>query len=122
MTVCALTILVVVPVLSLADGSFVPGASDRSAVLQQSAPPPVLVSPALVPAKKKPLEKLFTPVAPPRVAPAPQNSSPAGTPRVICGTQVIPGNPAADRKFVAPMPETDVTFTLRTVRPPVCRP
>jgi hypothetical protein len=40
-------------------------------------------------------------------------------PRVVCGTTIFPADPRIDQGFVKPAPPG--TFTLRAVRPPVCR-
>lgn len=50
------------------------------------------------------------------------DGAPAGlvTPTVVCGTVVVPVDPAVDRRMVKPVP-SDAAYTMRTIKPPVCR-
>ena len=47
---------------------------------------------------------------------------PAQTPRVLCGTTLIPADPKLDAKILRPVPEGDGSkFTLKFVTPPACQ-
>jgi hypothetical protein len=58
-----------------------------------------------------------SPDTPPRRLIGGRQSSPP--PRVVCGTTIIAADPRIDEGFVKPAPSGN--FTLRAVRPPVCR-
>ena len=67
-------------------------------------------------ARTAPFERRFKPIAP--VTP-PQRTVGRTGPRVVCGTVVIPVDPAVDPRILKPVP-AGVTFAVRTVAPTIC--
>lgn len=75
--------------------------------------------------KRDPYRNLFRPPARlQNVRPTPPRPALAQPlkPKVVCGMVVIPADPNVDPKIFARVPATRQTFTMRTVRPPVCKP
>jgi len=57
----------------------------------------------------------------PPSTPAPESAAPRSTgPRIVCGTVVVPVDAAVDPAMVKSVP-TDSAFTMRTIKPPLCR-
>ena len=61
-------------------------------------------------------QRLFTPTTP---VTSPQGAGVRTGPRVVCGTVVVPVDPAVDPRILRPVP-TDVTFAMRSIVPPLC--
>jgi hypothetical protein len=45
----------------------------------------------------------------------------AAKPAIICGMTVVPADPKVDPKMTVAAPERGVTFTMRAVRPTICK-
>ena len=45
---------------------------------------------------------------------------PRQPPRIVCGMTVIPVDPSFDANIRRPVPPPGTTFTIKTVKPPVC--
>jgi hypothetical protein len=68
--------------------------------------------------QKKPAQK------PPNIdwnwrPPADKNST--AKPTVVCGMTLVPADPKVDARMRVPAPDSGVTFTLRSVQPPICK-
>jgi hypothetical protein len=69
--------------------------------------------------QKKPSQK------PPKIdwnwrPPADKNST--AKPTVVCGLTLVPADPKVDARMMrVPAPDSGVTFTLRSVQPPICK-
>ena len=69
--------------------------------------------------QKKPSQK------PPKIdwnwrPPADKNST--AKPTVVCGMTLVPADPKVDARMMrVPAPDSGVTFTLRSVQPPICK-
>lgn len=59
---------------------------------------------------------LFQPASPIATA-APRAQS-----RVVCGTTLVPGDPAIDPKMLMPRASKGVEHTIRAIDPPICNP
>ena len=67
-------------------------------------------------ARSAPFERLVKPTTP---VPSPQVAVVGPRPRVVCGTVVVPVDPAVDPRILRPVP-TGVTFAVRTIATAVC--
>jgi hypothetical protein len=75
--------------------------------------------------KKNPYNNLFAPrVQEPRPDPVPPSTGPATppAPKVVCGTLLVPADPAVDPKMRVRPPDTGVRYSGRTIAPPLCKP
>lgn len=96
--------------------------------LAQMLTAPAAFRPTLAPGDTRPgrapFERLFAvarqqaPRPTPRTLEAEQDLP--GRTTVVCGTVVIPADPSVDPRMVRPVP-ADTAFTMRAVKPPVCR-
>lgn len=68
-----------------------------------------------------PYKKLFKPRELKQVAQPPAQAVEAGRPRVVCGMTLIPVDPDTDPKFTKPIPDSATSYTMRVLRPPVCK-
>ena len=59
--------------------------------------------------------------APLLVTPRGDRQAPA-RPRVVCGTRLIPADPAIDPKIRVGPPDTGTAHSMRSLTPPVCQP
>lgn len=100
--------------LALVPAALEAGAPD-GVEAQLPAPPP------LIPERQRPRAPLF-PTPPVRVPTAPSPVSFAsGGPSAVCG-RVVPVDPKIDPKFVRPVPDSGVKYTIRELPVPVpCR-
>jgi hypothetical protein len=67
-------------------------------------------------AQAAPFKRLFPPTTP---ATSPQAAVVHTGPRVVCGTVVVPVDPAVDPRILRPVP-TGVTFAVRTMATALC--
>ena len=68
--------------------------------------------------QKKPAQK------PPKIdwnwRPPADNTSTA-KPTVVCGMTLVPADPKVDARMRVPAPDSGLTFTLRSIQPPMCK-
>ena len=82
--------------------------------------------PERAPQGKNPYARLFQvppqdPSSPTRAIPLPQNANQKTTPRVVCGTVVVPMKPDADSKMiVTPRDDSPKDYKIRKITPRLC--
>jgi hypothetical protein len=70
------------------------------------------------PAQSDPFRKLFAP----RMGFQPSIETPAATPKVVCGTTMVPADPSIDPKMLFPRKADGVDYKIRVLTPPICNP
>lgn len=106
--------------------SSLPARADQPAIVgAQPAPLATLVGPA----RTDPYAGLFSAAsakAPKRTvsqtAEQALESQGLKQPTVVCGTVLVPVDASVDPKMRKPMPQSDVTYAIRAVKPPMCEP
>ena len=51
----------------------------------------------------------------------PADQPAAASPSVVCGMTMVPADPKVDPRMRVSVPDRGVTFTMRAVRPTICR-
>jgi hypothetical protein len=51
----------------------------------------------------------------------PADKTSTAKPAVVCGMTLIPADPKVDARMRVPAADSGVTFTLRSIQPPICK-
>ena len=96
-------------------------ASPGSAVAQtDSAPRSTYSTPSFSKLFTPPATSFFKQPVPSDAKAGNQTLPPGQPPRVVCGMTMIPVDPSFDPNIRRPVPPSGATFTIKTVKPPVC--